>query len=662
MRLIKLKINNHVTILVVLLFFLVQCTHVSTVYLNDREPNAIANPVVQSEKSKTQSAVKDWLTELPGDGKLYIDQVRKQILSNKKNILPTPALENATARIAKYVSFVMYNYPISLTKKLISDKLILRLFQSSVQFILCTDLNDLACIEKTPLITPTSTHRIEDPKLNLGTPVVINDELEKNMDFYFNQQIFVPQSEFDANKGVAKVLENKIKSLGQTDSDALYMAIYGMDDISGENGKPGSLAGVYNSIVDLIDKKVSVYGVFDQSGAQPGAKKPIIFSYVKPSSPEAEKNWILSPVQIDAQSPDAVTVQSAPNISDLTNLNFQYNGGTQGLIKKLSENIVSEEQSRGRIEWRDNGIMHNKFFVFKENNKFSVWTGTANISRTCLGTERNSNLSVIINNDEIAKNYLTEFQEMYAFVDPASVKPEAQTDFIGANNKNYFPRGKFHTAKSPNTKRYFQFIKDKTDLRMYFSPTDDAEHRALLPMLLSARPGDQILISMFGAAGIEYARALQWAAARGVDVQIIVDTPTACGSGSWAGRSGDATLIEKNPYMTLTKNYKAIQLHKNDKNKGETWKQNHQKIGLLMRKKTDGSFNSEYFSFGSQNWSQSGNDTNDENIIVLRKTSGPMKIANEFKNHFQNYLWPKSQNIPETGCAELIIDQSADGK
>ena len=639
--------NKYINLGIVLLFT-VQCSHIPQNTMSDRKPNTVS--------TSTTNINLDWLTELPGDSKEYIEQIRKIVIrNNKTNKLSDSNIKNASERIAKYVSFVMYNYPDSVSKKRVSDDLISRLMQSSVQFILCSDLNDFSCLEKTPILQPTSDFRIEDPKLKLGEVVQIKDSFEKSSEYYFNEQIFATEDQYDPSNGVAKVLENKIKKIGtHSDKDALYMAIYGMDDIQKTENNPGSLSGIYSAIIDRITAGTTVYGVFDQSGPHELATKPLIFSYVKPPAVDLKK-WILSPLNNS-------DTQSKIPANDLTNMDFQYKSGTQGLVLKLSEKIKSDEKARGRIEWPDTDLMHNKFFIFKENKKMSVWTGTANISRTCLGTERNSNLSVVIHNDEVAKSYLTEFNEMYEYKDAKLVKPDLGKVFIGLNKQKYFPRGKFHKAKLPNTKRYFNFLVDQTELRLYFSPTDDAEHRALLPMLLSARPGDQILISMFGGAGIEYARSLQWAASRGVDVQVIVDSPTACGTGSWAGRNGDSSLIEDNPYQKISTQYIPLQIHKNDKNKGETWKQNHQKIGLLIRKKSDGTMSPEYFTFGSQNWSQNGNDKNDENLIILRKKDGPIKMASAFEDHFKNFLWPKSQNIPQTGCTEILLDIPADGK
>jgi phosphatidylserine/phosphatidylglycerophosphate/cardiolipin synthase-like enzyme len=628
-----------------------------------RYPNQDTTPqiVKKTDAQVTKPDLKDWLTELPGNATEYVDQVRKILVRNNKNKkLPYTTIKKIGQRISKYVAYIMYKYPDPLIKKQIATSLINRLMQSSVQFILCTDLNDFKCLEQTPLLQPTVKFRIENPELKLGEIVNIEDSLEKNMEYYFNDQIFAIEDNYDSSKGVAKILENKIKSVG-TDSknDGLYMAIYGMDDIDTLDKNTGSLSGIYNALSDRMNVGTNVYAVFDQGGANPTAERPLVFSYIPPPSPAEQKKWILGPLETKTDTDSNLT-------TELTNLSFQYNGGTQGLLRKLNQNIKSNEEARGRLEWPSSDLMHNKFFIFKNNSKLSVWTGTANISRTDIGTERNSNLSVYINNTEVAESYLTEFLEMYEFRDPETVSLTKTPNFVGLNNTNYFPIGRFHRAKSPNTKRYFNFQKDQTELRLYFSPTDDAEHRAILPMLLSAQSGDQILISMYGAAGIEYVRALQLASARGVDIQIIVDSPTACGSGSWAGRTGDATLIENNPFRGLNQNseinLKPIQIHKNNKNIGLTWKQNHQKIGLLIRKKSDGTMSPENFIFGSQNWSISGNDQNDENLIALRKQNGPIKIAQSFEDHFKNFLWPKSESIPDTGCTEIPTEIPVDGK
>ena len=102
---IKLRIQNNIILLIVVLFFAVQCTHVPTNTVTEREPTAFTTkPIPQTVKLISPTSSKDWLAELPGDGKQYIDQVRRQILSNKKN---TAQIENKHIALATTVDKVV---------------------------------------------------------------------------------------------------------------------------------------------------------------------------------------------------------------------------------------------------------------------------------------------------------------------------------------------------------------------------------------------------------------------------------------------------------------------------------------------------------------------------------------------------------------------------
>ena len=108
----------------------------------------------------------------------------------------------------------------------------------------------------------------------------------------------------------------------------------------------------------------------------------LVFSYIKPKSGQ----WVFDKAN-----------------DTKTNIAFQYNG-TPTMLSLLNNGIKSDDDAKGRIEWPDNGIMHNKFMVFeKGGNKKSVWTGTANVAETCMGTERNSNVGVFIDNTAVAE-------------------------------------------------------------------------------------------------------------------------------------------------------------------------------------------------------------------------------------------------------------------
>ena len=188
-----------------------------------------------------------------------------------------------------------------------------------------------------------------------------------------------------------------------------------------------------------------------------------------------------------------------------------------------------------------------------------------------------------------------------------------------SDEKNPAMTGHFHRNKYPVSNRFFKF-NDGTNVRVHFAPTDDAEHRVILPMLLSARAGDEIRISMFGGTGYEIVRAMQYAVAKGANVRIVFDSKLGHGLSSWI-RDRVLNVFMKNPYIgrvglpsgTLPG---AISV------RSSTWKgKNHYKVGSLSRKMPNGEMRAEQIIVGSQNWSSGGNDNNDENLISIQNLS-----------------------------------------
>ncbi len=615
------KTSFWIRFVVLISIFSVQCTPVphrngaSQGFANSSAPRKVAvADVTQPE---------DWVAALPGNSDEYLKLVQSKIATMaKRNKVNSENPKIIASRLAKYMSFLMYGYDFKpgatpAKKEKMATTLLSRLLSSSTQFIMCPDLSDYTCLEKVPAIEPSVAMRVEDPKLKLGDVQNLNADLNESLEFYFNTQIFTPERNVDLSKTLAETLAQKIKDDGK---DGVYMALYGIDDIE------KSMKVVYQALMDKIQSGVDVKAVFDQNGVTKGAPAPMLFTYVEPKDAATHARWMLNPI-----------VSGKDN--GKTNMAFQYNVGTQGLIQALSKGAKVDEDTKGRIEWPNNGIMHNKFFVFKNGDEMSVWTGTANVARTCMGTERNSNMGVYIRNTEVARAFLDEFNEMYTFQTPSPAK--ADDKFVGLKGDGY-PMGRFHGSKTPNTHRLFHFSKDKSDLKVYFSPTDDGEHRAILPMLHSARKGDILRISMFGGAGVEYVRAMQLAASRGATIQVIIDSPTGFGVGSWAAvpGKGDSTLREINPFDRDAK----IVMKKNNRGEDQMWKQNHQKIGLLLRN-IGGHYRAEQLIVGSQNWSSSGNDKNDENLIALRNENEGLRAGSAFDEHFSTFLWPRAVDL-----------------
>lgn len=482
-------------------------------------------------------------------------------------------------------------------------KAIQRLFISSTQFLECPVLTDWECLEKEPKLKPRADFRI--PKqTNLGVPVLAGESLD--MDVFFTEG-------WDGSPS-AHVVDRFAERLNSDVGKSLSIAMYGIDDIN------GSMKGVYDAIINHAQNATTtVRAVVDVSGFEKG-ESPWVFDYQKP---ESTSNWLFG---------DSTTNPGGMHAT------FQYDG-TPSFLHAMNDGIKRQEESRARLEWSTSHIMHNKYAVLENNEGIkSVWTGTANISNHCMGTEANSNMSVYIRNDFIAQAYLDEFNLMFNFDPDLQVKSKL---VMNSDDNNPVQAGRFHRNKYPVSKRFFKF-KDGTNVRVHFAPTDDAEHRVILPMLLSAKEGDEIRISMFGGTGYEIVRAMQFAVAKGANVRIVYDSKLGHGLTSWT-RDSVLNVFMKNPYIGKVANppskLGAISV------RISTWKgKNHYKVGTLTRKLSNGSLRAEQIILGSQNWSSGGNDANDENLISIQNLGKEVKAAAMFNKEFDTRLWVKSRD------------------
>lgn len=483
-------------------------------------------------------------------------------------------------------------------------KAIQRLFIASTQFLECYNLTDWACLEKNPKLKPNADFRISS-NAELGTPIMAGESLD--MDVFFTKA-------WDGSPSgqVAKRFAERLqKDVGKS----LSIAMYGIDDIK------GSMSEVYNSIANHARSSVDVRSVIDISGFEKGTAW--VFNYVRPLEKTYNlENWLFGPSK------------NGPGM----HATFQYDGSPD-FINLMNEGIKIQEESRVRIEWPSSHIMHNKFAVLENNDGLkSVWTGTANISKNCMGVEANSNMSVYIRNDFIAEAFLDQFNLMFNF-DP--LLPVRSKLVVNADEANPALIGHFHRNKYPISHRFFKF-NDGTNLRVHFAPTDDAEHRVILPMLLSAKAGDIIRISMFGGTGYEIVRAMQYAVAKGANVRIVFDARLGHGLTSWI-RDRILNVFMKNPYLSIVQRPKGVKAGAISV-RSSTWKgKNHYKVGTLTRKQPDGSMKAEEIILGSQNWSSGGNDDNDENLISIQNLTNDVPAAKLFNQEFDGHLWIKSR-------------------
>jgi len=219
-----------------------------------------------------------------------------------------------------------------------------------------------------------------------------------------------------------------------------------------------------------------------------------------------------------------------------------------------------------------NSIMHNKFYIF--DDKILI-TGSANLSHTDM-SGFNSNSMVVIESDKVAGIYKQEFDAMFS--------------------------GKFHNDKS--------FIPNKnlklgeSDISIYFSPKDKSISNALLPLIRGAK--QYIYIPSFLLTDKKITSELISAKQRGVDVRIIIDALNA------SVQHSKHKELRNGGVQVKTENYAGKM---------------HSKSMIIDDK---------YTVIGSMNFSYSGENKNDENLIVIKNE----ELAKSYKNFFL-YQWSK---------------------
>lgn len=252
-----------------------------------------------------------------------------------------------------------------------------------------------------------------------------------------------------------------------------------------------------------------------------------------------------------------------------------------------------------------NSLMHDKFFIFDSK---IVMTGSANLSYTDM-SGFNSNSVVVINSSSVAKIYESEFNQMYnGNCHHIKQKIPAKNDIILGDSK----------------------------LSVYFSPTDNTINTALVPLINNA--SKYIYIPTFLVTDKTMMNALINAKKRGVDVKIIVDAVNA------KSQYSKHHIMRENGILVKTENY-AGKLHSKS---------------MIVDDK--------YVVIGSMNFSYSGNNKNDENLIVIKNPNAAI-----FYRKFFEYLWQKiynywlthdvsAESIYSIGSCSDGIDNDYDGK
>jgi phosphatidylserine/phosphatidylglycerophosphate/cardiolipin synthase-like enzyme len=243
-------------------------------------------------------------------------------------------------------------------------------------------------------------------------------------------------------------------------------------------------------------------------------------------------------------------------------------------------------------------IMHNKFFVVDGR---SVWTGSTNVSDTETGGEYNADVAATIESFRLAEIYTVELQEMLS--------------------------GLFHNRKTDNTTHVLdesKFTDGTTVVKSYFSPTDNAQDNAVIPLIDAAE--HTLDVSMFFLTSQPIGAAMVAAKNRGVAVRVVIDaggasnrysrTPELCSAGiavkweNWGGKSHGKWAVADAAYPAQA----AV-------------------------------------VFGSMNFTAAGNVNNDENTLYVQNAGFAAGFQAEFERQ-----WADLASVP--ACSAVSAEGS----
>jgi phosphatidylserine/phosphatidylglycerophosphate/cardiolipin synthase-like enzyme len=228
----------------------------------------------------------------------------------------------------------------------------------------------------------------------------------------------------------------------------------------------------------------------------------------------------------------------------------------------------------GTCVWQDDGsLMHHKFFVI---DGARTWTGSTNVTETGLGGEYNHNASILVDSAPLAAAFEREHEEMWA-------------------------EGLFSTDKSDDTEHVFCFD-DDTRVELYFSPSDAAMSRGVLPVIREAQ--SSLDVAAFFLTSVAVAEELRAAHVRGVRVRVLMDAV------------GAASPFSAHPLLCDAGIPVRI----------ENWGgKEHLKACVA---------DSERIVLGSMNWTASGDAANDENTLVITSPELAWQFRNDFEGHW----------------------------
>ena len=266
-------------------------------------------------------------------------------------------------------------------------------------------------------------------------------------------------------------------------------------------------------------------------------------------------------------------------VVDMTPWNFNFYGGTKYTLKILPNYKTDYETDKETLErYQQKGfknyngtLIHDKYFIF---DKKVVWTGSTNISSSGTGGY-NTNISAVIKSAKIAELYTLDFEKM-------------------------FVQGLFHKNK-PVLSQKGILLEDNSVVDVFFSPNSTILEDGILPIINSAK--QYIYVPIFYLTNQKIYDALYESKTKGVDVRIILDAHSA------TTQHSKVEEIRKLGIPIKVEN-----------------------LGGKMHMKSLISDDT-YIILGSCNFTNTGINKNDENLIIIKNT----ELAKGFKTKFLEY-------------------------
>lgn len=263
---------------------------------------------------------------------------------------------------------------------------------------------------------------------------------------------------------------------------------------------------------------------------------------------------------------------------------------TCGTTSHLSTNDLNEGiPVLERPEVTDGGIMHNKFAVFDAGNtnadKAWVWSGSTNLTYSQLNSDANN--MIFIQDQSLAKTYQIEFEEMWG----------------GSGESANALKAKFGEDKTDNTPH--EFMIGGSRVESYFSPSDNTNQHLINAM---GTADNDLLVETMLITRSDLSDAILDAYDRGAKVHVLTNA-----------ESDNATYVNDALYNGLPQGKYVF----DDNQSGLL----HHKLAIIDAYKKD---SDPQLITGSHNWSNSANEINDENTLIIHNAD----IANQYVQQF----------------------------